>query len=215
MRRFFRLISRHRLGAIISLSVVVVWCFAYEPVTRNYVATDAACIYCHSWSGAGEYSTEFTPTYYEPHGLSETHGSAQTRCVDCHLQRGFWKATYTYTHVFSLTDLFGHFRDRDLEREGVWIPPGAARAYRVRDRLSANDSNTCRHCHVESEIEPKRERGRSAHAEALENKDTCVSCHNNMVHRYVALRETPSENEEDLDEALEDDGLEDEDLDDL
>ena len=87
-----------------------------------------------------------------------------------------------------MTDLFGHPRDRASERAGDWIPAAAARAYRVRDRLFEYDSETCRSCHIESEIKPKRKRGQKAHKNALENKETCVECHDNLVHRQVDLR---------------------------
>jgi hypothetical protein len=45
-------------------------------------------------------------------------GEEQTRCVNCHLPEGWWNATYAYTHFASMTDLFGHFRDRDAEKAG-------------------------------------------------------------------------------------------------
>jgi nitrate/TMAO reductase-like tetraheme cytochrome c subunit len=58
----------------------------------------------------------------------------------------------------------------------------------MRDRLFESDSVTCRSCHIESEIKPKRKRGQKAHAKALENKDTCIECHDNLVHRYIDVR---------------------------
>jgi nitrate/TMAO reductase-like tetraheme cytochrome c subunit len=97
--------------------------------------------------------------------------------------------TFAYTHYASATDLFGHFRDRASERAGDWIPPSAARAARVRDRLFEYDSVTCRSCHIEADIKPKRKRGQRAHAKALENRETCIECHDNLVHRYVEVRE--------------------------
>ncbi len=108
--------------------------------------------------------------------------------MDCHLPEGFWAAGFAYSHFASATDLFGHFRDRASERAGDWIPPSAARAYRMRDRLFESDSVTCRSCHIESEIKPQRKRGQRAHAKALENRETCIECHDNLVHRYVEVR---------------------------
>ncbi len=76
----------------------------------------------------------------------------------------------------------------------------AARAYRVRDRLFENDSAPCRTCHIESEIVPKRERGKKAHEDALENKETCIECHTNLVHRYVEERLAEADTGEDVEE---------------
>jgi nitrate/TMAO reductase-like tetraheme cytochrome c subunit len=164
---------------------VIAWLFAFEPVTRNLVASEAVCSYCHL-------EQEYVPTtrlsYSSAHPVEPEEGEQAAQCVDCHLPEGFLAAAYTYTHILSATDLFGGFRDRASERSGDWIPAAAARAYRVRDRLFEYDSVTCRSCHIESEIKPKRKRGQKAHKNALENKETCIECHDNLVHRQVDVR---------------------------
>ncbi len=181
-------LSGHRAALFFATAGVVAligWLFAYEPVTRNLVATEFVCSYCHL-------EREYVPTarlsFSKPHPATLEAGEEEARCVDCHLPEGFWATTFAYTHFASATDLFGHFRDRASERAGDWIPPSAARAHRMRDRLFEYDSVTCRSCHIESEIKPKRKRGQRAHAKALENKETCVECHDNLVHRYVEVR---------------------------
>jgi len=140
------------------------------------------------------------------HPVEPREGDRIARCVDCHLPEGFWAATFAYTHFASATDLFGHFRDREGERAGDWIPLSAARAYRVRDRLMEYDSETCHTCHVMAEIKPKEPRGQKAHEDAVRDNDTCVKCHANVVHRYVEVRTTTAEAgvEEDMDEGLDD-----------
>jgi nitrate/TMAO reductase-like tetraheme cytochrome c subunit len=183
-------LSRRQL-AYLSLTagvaaLLIGWLFAYEPVTRNFVASKSVCSYCHL---EREYDSTIRLSFSTPHPIEAPAGDKQAQCVDCHLPEGFWPATYTYTHYLSLTDLFGHSRDRASERAGDWIPLSAARASRVRDRLFEYDSVTCRSCHIESEIKPKRPRGQNAHRNALENKETCIECHDNTVHRYVEVRE--------------------------
>jgi nitrate/TMAO reductase-like tetraheme cytochrome c subunit len=160
--------------------------FAYEPVTRNLVASDPVCNYCHA---EREYDFAARRSFSQPHPVTPEAGEEEAQCVDCHLPEGFLAATFMYTHAASATDLFGHFRDRASERAGDWIPPSAARAARVRDRLFEYDSVTCRSCHIEADIKPKRKRGQRAHAKALENNETCVECHDNLVHRYVEVRD--------------------------
>ena len=165
--------------------LIVGWIIAYEPVTRNLIAQDALCNYCHlPW----EFNADVRLTATRPHQAVPEDKASQARCVDCHLPEGWWNTTYAYTHFLSVTDLFGHFRDRDAERAGDWIPPRAATAYRVRDRMFEYDSATCRTCHVESEIKPQRARGVNAHKLALDEGKTCIECHNNLVHRQVGLR---------------------------
>jgi nitrate/TMAO reductase-like tetraheme cytochrome c subunit len=205
--RFTRSISRR--GVIIIGGVVAValigWCFAYEPVTRNFIAQDSVCTYCHL---EREYQHTARMSFSKQHPVEPKEDDRIANCVDCHLPEGFWAATFAYSHFASFTDLFGHFRDRKGERVGDWIPMSAARAYRVRDRLMEYDSETCRTCHIEEEIKPKEPRGQKAHEDALRDKDTCAKCHANVNHRYVDVRETRvamTGDEEGLDDDLEDD----------
>ena len=172
----------------IAAAVVVVMAvgaaLAFEPVTRNFIAQDALCTFCHlEW----EYDPAARGSPTLPHPATPDGG--QALCIDCHLPTGLISTVFAYTHFASVTDLFGFFRDRDGERAGTWIPPHAATTYRVRDKLLEDDSSPCRTCHVESEIKPKKKRGQNAHKRAQENKETCINCHFNLVHRPVELRE--------------------------
>jgi len=189
-----RFLTRRNTIIIGILAVAFIgWCFAFEPVTRNYVARDALCTYCH-YKPDYEYSARMSYTTQHPAELKPDQKPA--RCVDCHLPKGFWASAFAYTHFASITDLYGHFRDRPAERAGEWLPLSAARAYRVRDRLYEYDSVTCHNCHVMSEIKPKQARGRKAHADAVKNGDTCIECHSNLVHRDVEVRTAAQMQEE-------------------
>jgi len=171
------------VGAGLAGVTVVVFALAFEPVTRNLVARDQLCFYCHL-------EFEYTPTRLVSSGAPHprTPGGPPARCVDCHLPRGFLATLGAWTHFASITDLYGHFRDRASERAGDWIPPQAAMAYRVRDRLFENDSPTCQGCHVLGEIKPRSARGRNAHRQAKTRRRTCIECHFNLAHHQVALR---------------------------
>lgn len=165
--------------------------FLFEPVTRQFVANEDLCSYCHV---DREYRSEARLSFSKAHPLPVADDvktdevSEQAACVQCHLPTGFVNSFYAYTHFASLTDLFGHFRDRMGERAGAWIPARQAAAFRVRDRLFEYDSETCRSCHIEQEIEPKRDRGKNAHKKALDEQMTCIECHYNETHQSVDLR---------------------------
>ncbi len=174
------------VGATITLLLIVL-IIIFEPLTRKVIAQDATCNYCHL---AWEYNPETRLTATRPHASAAEPVETQAQCVDCHLPQGWLNTTYAYAHFLSLTDLYGYRRDRESERAGDWIPPRAATAYRVRERMFENDSNTCRGCHVESEIKFKRARGVNAHKLALKENTTCIECHNNLVHRPVDVRDS-------------------------
>lgn len=190
VKNFFQRFSLQSriIFAIAGAGILIIGVFfavAYEPVTRNFVAQDATCNYCHlPW----EFNPDVRLTATKPHQAKPDQPQSQAKCVDCHLPEGRLNATFVYTHIVSFTDLFGKFRDLEAERAGDWIPPRAATAYRVRDRLFETDSGTCRTCHIEDEIKPKRTRGINAHKLALEKKQTCIECHYNEVHRPVDQR---------------------------
>lgn len=169
--------------AIVAVMVVVL-IMGLQPVTRAYVATNAVCSYCHL---EREYDFTAKLPFTSPHPAEPKDGQQAAQCADCHLPKGVVASAFMYTHILSATDLFGHFRDRAAERAGDWIPGSAARAYRVRARLFEFDSVTCRSCHIEAEIKPTRIRGQNAHKSALENNDTCIECHDNLVHRYIEV----------------------------
>ncbi|MDH3673214.1 MAG: NapC/NirT family cytochrome c [Gammaproteobacteria bacterium] len=180
----------NRKTVLIAVAVVLLVgaLLVLQPVTRNLAAQDDVCGYCHV---DYEYRADVRLAYSKHHPLPATEGyeDKQAHCVDCHLPTGPIDTLFAYTHFASLTDLFGHFRYRTAERAGSWLPPRQAAAYRVRDRLFEYDSPTCRLCHIEEEIEPKRERGKNAHKKALEDKQTCIECHYNETHRAVDVRE--------------------------
>lgn len=215
MRGFGRLSKRSRIIVGVIAVLLVGWCFAYEPVTRNFVAQDKTCIYCHL---PREYLHTARLSFSDPHPVEPKEDERIARCVDCHLPEGFWATTFAYTHFASITDLFGHFRDREAERAGDWIPLSAARAYRVRDRLLEYNSETCNTCHVMAEIKPKEPRGQKAHDDAVRDNQTCMECHANVVHRYVEVRTTTAKagDDEGMDDGLDDlgEGMEEDLLDD-
>ncbi len=178
-------------GAIVAGGVIVavlaVLVFLYEPVTRNYASQDDFCVYCHAEIDY-LYSTRLSHT--SPHPPEPEEGTEPAYCVDCHLPEGIWNSTYAYTDFISVTDLYGHFRDREGERSGEWIPLSAARAYRVRDRMLEYDSPTCRSCHEISELQLESVRAQRSHDDSIKNKETCIECHMNIVHRVIEPRET-------------------------
>ena len=187
-----------RLASISVGVFIVIGVLAFEPITRNVTAVDDVCSYCHVDM---EYRSDVRLAFSNEHPLPETDAAetetdaaetkpkAQATCAECHLPPGTINAVYAYTHFASLTDLFGHFRHRTSERAGAWIPARQAAAHRVRDRLFEYDSSTCRSCHVEKDIVPKRERGKNAHQKALDEQKTCIECHFNEKHRSVDVRE--------------------------
>ena len=184
----FRLLSRRTgiIAGVVAALVVIGGALAFEPVTRNMVANDDLCTYCHL-------EREFDPTVrlsLSRPMKATPDGDEIAHCVDCHIPEGMAGTIYAYLHFASITDFFGNFRDLETERTGTYMPPRAITAYRTRDRLYENDSVTCRGCHVETEMKPPTAEGREAHKLAKDEGMTCIECHINLVHRRVDRRPT-------------------------
>jgi nitrate/TMAO reductase-like tetraheme cytochrome c subunit len=56
--------------------------------------------------------------------------------------------------------------------------------------MRANESVTCRNCHTESLLNPKRKRGQKQHKTAVLKGMTCIDCHYNLVHEALEPRDS-------------------------
>lgn len=175
--------------AAAALVIILVVVAAFQPVTRNVLFRDITCLQCHQ---DAELAPNHSPLGNTGRSVTLLHPATPeggtTRCVQCHLPPGVIESVYAYTHMLSNTDLFGHWRDYEKIRSGKWLPPITRQAYRVQERLLEYDSSPCRTCHIESEIKLKTKRGKRAHKNALKKKETCIFCHDNLVHRPVPIR---------------------------
>jgi len=198
-----RVIGPVNLITLVIGVIVIILAAAFEPLSRGLGASDVVCFGCHNRS---ELDTSLAGSPSKRHPATQEEGD-EARCVDCHVPKGWVESSYIYGHILAGTDLFGHARGI-----GFFAPQGGAhgrgamptnfpeeatrigkQAYLVRDRLLKYDSVTCRSCHVEAEIKPKRKRGQRAHKNALKNKETCIECHYNVAHREVPARDLSKE----------------------
>ncbi len=165
-------------GVIVGVAVVL----GAEQMDR-YTNTDAFCTSCHL---TGEYIAK-SETY-----LTSSHqtrsGGVRPGCAGCHIPEGLVPATWIHI-VKGIQDLYGEYR-YDYENVAVWKERRPGLAFAVRDWLRANDSVTCRSCHEEAAIKPKRKRGQRQHAEAREQGMTCIDCHYNLAHEEVEPRDS-------------------------
>ncbi len=174
---------RAAITTAIVVAVAIGIALAFEPITRTVVASQFACLGCHTNS---EYDFREANSPSKRHPATPEGGDAL--CVDCHVATGLVNSAFVFTHYLDGTDLLGRPRDIKRARFPAEVTPIGKKAYSVRDALMEYDSAPCRTCHIETEIKPKRKRGQKAHTNALKNKETCIECHYNLVHREVDLR---------------------------
>lgn len=104
-------------------------------------------------------------------------------CGDCHVSERLLPAMWD--HFLGMKELVVHFAT-DVSKPGNYDENcRTASANHVRLQMLANDSKNCRRCHVMKAITPEHKHGQRLHAEAIENKTTCIVCHYNLVHKEV------------------------------
>lgn len=141
--------------------------------------TTEFCISCHSMR-AYVYEEFQKSKHYQ------TATGVRPQCGSCHVSKRFWPAVYD--HITGTHDMISEFRN-DWTKPEFFEAKRAAMAEKVRLKMVAEDSATCRTCHQMDAIKPQRARGQRAHEAAQKEGKTCIACHYNLVHKEVPLSE--------------------------
>lgn len=146
-------------------------------------SSDEFCSSCHTMKA---YITDSETFKKSTHRTSPS--GVHPSCGDCHIPKGLIAATWT--HVYSgIKDTWAQ-TTMNYEDPKVWQAERARLANEARLWFRANDSVTCRNCHVEAAIKPERKRGQRQHKQAKEKGMTCIDCHYNLVHDEIEARDS-------------------------
>lgn len=146
--------------------------------------TDAFCAgACHSMQ---TYIAD-EPTYKKSVHRTTTSG-VQAGCADCHVPKGLVAASWAHI-IDGSRDLFAELSN-DYKKPALWQARRDELAWRVRDKMLADDSRNCRSCHQQKIIQTQRLRAQRQHELALREKVTCIGCHFNLVHAEVKPRQS-------------------------
>lgn len=115
-----------------------------------------------------------------------THTGVQAGCADCHRPKGTYAATWAQFKD-SMKYIWSYIA-HDLSTLDKWNKKREEMAYRVRDKMLVNNSETCRSCHNQPTLHPESQAGAMQHELAHINNLNCIACHYNLVHRPVAPR---------------------------
>lgn len=146
---------------------------------NRYTSTDAFCTSCHTMATLAD----------DSHFVQSAHRAnaegVRVTCSDCHIPATSWFAE-TYAHATDgIRDIIAEETHDYSSNPALWNARRIQLAHEVREEMRADNSVTCRHCHVADAIHPTSERGRAAHALMREEKLTCIDCHFNLVHAPV------------------------------
>jgi len=145
--------------------------------------TEAFCASsCHSMQA---YLAD-EPTYKNSIHRTTSSG-VQAGCADCHIPKGLLPATWSHI-IDGSRDLYGELTN-DYQQPELWQARRVELAWRVRDKMLADDSRNCRACHTREIVPTQRPRGQRQHELAQREKISCIGCHFNLVHAEVKPRQ--------------------------
>ncbi|NOQ13874.1 MAG: hypothetical protein GQ583_05240 [Methyloprofundus sp.] len=165
------------IGVVIGFAIAL----SLEKVDQ-LTSTDAFCSNsCHMMTDYIAYEPVYVNSLHRT-----TYTGIQAGCADCHIPEGLLAATWTHA-ISGMKDSWSLLVN-DFSTREKWNKQRAQMAYQVRDQMLANNSETCRSCHQQDALNPRRERGIRHHELAQRNNVTCIACHYNLVHEQVAPR---------------------------
>lgn len=167
--------SQHALGTLVAVGIAV---GVIGVPTFNYAvhetSTDEFCLLCH----ARDIELEYAGTAHD-----SNRTGIRVSCQECHLPRAYWPKLIRKTQS-GIHDIYHHML-------GTIDTPEKFEAHRMEmaiptwDRMKANDSSLCRHCHDQSkwDLAKQSAKSREFHTTALSNGKTCIDCHKGLAHK--------------------------------
>jgi len=146
--------------------------------------SDAFCASsCHSMQAYMANETTYKTSVHRT-----TSSGVQAGCADCHVPRGLIAATWSHI-IDGSRDLYGELTN-DYSNPERWHDKRVELAWRVRDKMLADNSRNCRSCHKQEVMQTQRLRGQRQHELAQRENVSCIGCHFNLVHAEVKPRQS-------------------------
>jgi nitrate/TMAO reductase-like tetraheme cytochrome c subunit len=146
--------------------------------TLNFVlhetSTTEFCFGCHS------HEQSIRPEYEASSHFSNQAG-VQADCADCHMPHGWFR--YTWKKMVVSLDIVPELMGK-LDTKEKFESHRGEMAKSVWAQYRDNDSEFCRHCHnpERMDLDKQDRRAGRSHAKAVTSGETCIDCHQGIVH---------------------------------
>ncbi len=150
------------------------------------------CISCH------EMKSTVYPEYKESIHYSNSSG-VQATCPDCHVPKE-WTAKLI-RKIKASRELY-YWMTGEINSKEKFAAKRLDLAERVWHTMQETDSRECRNCHKFTSMELASQARFAAriHADAIDQKQTCINCHQGIAHQLPTLKtSTELDEEEDFD----------------
>ncbi|MDJ0928339.1 MAG: NapC/NirT family cytochrome c [Gammaproteobacteria bacterium] len=162
------------IGAMLAFGLGAAALGAFNWVLQQ-TSTNEFCYVCHS------HRAFIQPEYEASTHFANTSG-VQAQCADCHIPQGWWQTLWLKTRVSLdiIPELMGK-----LDTAEKYESHRREMAMAVWADYLDRDSSYCVSCHSpESMVLENQERfAQRAHARATETGQSCIECHQGLVHK--------------------------------
>lgn len=176
--------SNMALGGLLSIGIVIglVGLFGFTK-TVEYTSTNEFCTSCH------EMDINVNQEYMMSTHFSNRSGM-QATCSDCHVPHEFFPMVER--KIAALREVYGHFTGI-IDTPAKFEEHRRAMADREWARMSANDSQECRNCHIFDQMDLYTQKTVAAtyHARMIETGQTCIDCHKGIAHTLPDMTGVP------------------------
>ncbi|MDR2015687.1 MAG: NapC/NirT family cytochrome c [Azoarcus sp.] len=176
--------NRRERKRFLSLSVIAAFVFGILFVSlfnmaMDWTNTEEFCIGCHEMK-------ENTYREYQDSAHFTNRSGVRAVCGDCHVPKEFFPkiarklkaATELWHSIRGTIDTPEKFEERRAQMaQNEWR------------RMKANDSKACRNCHDANSFDYSSQRNRAVdrHQEGLSKGETCIDCHQGIVHQMPQI----------------------------
>ena len=178
--RFWRPSLKYGIGPLILVGFFAGVFFSGGFTTAMKVTgTNEFCISCH------ELRENIYDHYTESSHFSNASG-VQAQCADCHIPHDLTGKLVRKAQ--GVREIYHHFAGT-IGTPEKFEANRARMAEKVWAKFEANDSAACRTCHVSDAmtIAKQSPEAQKAHPAAMEQGETCISCHKGLVHKMPDL----------------------------
>ncbi len=191
MKNIFTRKSSGKIGG--SLILVVLGIILWGAFNTGMEATNTLtfCISCHEMK-----STVYQEYQHSSHASNPS--GVQATCSDCHVPKEW--IPKLVRKIQASVEVY-HWLVGSIDNTQKFEAKRQYLANRVWTSMKETDSRECRNCHKFSvmDLQGQARFASRLHADAIEEKKTCIDCHKGITHKLPELEVAQATNEEDID----------------
>ncbi len=164
------------LGGILLFAAGVIGAGVFNQFV-TWTNTEGFCISCHEMRDTVYQEYQKTTHFSNPSGV-------RAICSDCHVPKNFWPKIW---RKFKASNELIHKALGTIDTPEKFEAKREELAERVWARMRETDSQECRNCHAQEQMNLEKQEKRAANRHSAERRaakgETCIDCHDGIAHK--------------------------------